>query len=335
MTKDSLTSYQLSLSDLEGLSAYLNNSQRLGKTEKLLTVSVAGEGNMNVVLRVKTTEQSFILKQSRPYVNKYPSVPAPVSRINVETQFYHLLAQNGVWENSAPKVLWFDEANLILCLQDLGTSSDFTDIYKKGVNLSKTEIAQLASRISELHSGPKSEVVIDNEAMRVLNHAHMYVLPLSPNNGFDLNSVLPGLQDSTEKFRNNPKLSKCAKMLGDIYLQKEGETLLHGDFYPGSWLRTTDGIKIIDPEFCFHGKPEFELGVTIAHLKLAQQSNSIMKDLFVYYHFDKRFVGSLFTKCAGREMIRRLIGLAQLPLELNLQERLDLLDEAYDLVVHG
>ena len=63
--------------------------------------------------------------------------------------------------------------------------------------------------------------------------------------------------------------------------------------------------------------------------------SSDLKDLFVYYHFDGRFDGSLMSKFAGIEIIRRLIGLAQLPLELSLEERLELLDSAYELVVNG
>ncbi|MGB0916090.1 MAG: phosphotransferase [Flavobacteriales bacterium] len=335
MTKQSTSGYQLSLQDLEGLSNYLTVTGKLRAEEKLSRISIAGEGNMNVVVRVNTTDRSFILKQSRSYVQKYPTVEAPINRINVEAEFYSLLGNNGVWQKSSPKVLWFDEENRILCLEDLGSSSDFSNIYKKDTDLVKSEISELASLISELHSAGIESEPIENTAMRELNHAHMYVLPLQENNGFDLNSVLPGLQEKTEKFRADGKLKRCAKKLGDIYLEKKGRTLLHGDFYPGSWLRTADGIKLIDPEFSFQGRPEFELGVAIAHLKLAQQSNSIMKDLFVYYHFNKKFDGSLFTKFAGMEIIRRLIGLAQLPLELDLNERLDLLDEAYDLVIHG
>jgi 5-methylthioribose kinase len=104
---------------------------------------------------------------------------------------------------------------------------------------------------------------------------------------------------------------------------------------PEAGSKTAKGFRIIDPEFCFFGRPEFELGVAVAHLKMAQQPDALIKDLFIYYHFDKQFDGSLFTKFAGIEIIRRLIGVAQLPLELTLQERLDLLEEARALVVKG
>jgi len=61
------------------------------------------------------------------------------------------------------------------------------------------------------------------------------------------------------------ELTLRAKELGDLYLS-DGPTLLHGDFYPGSWLRTTQGIRIIDPEFAFTGAAEFDVGVFAAHL---------------------------------------------------------------------
>jgi hypothetical protein len=35
--------------------------------------------------------------------------------------------------------------------------------------------------------------------------------------------------------------------LGEIYLA-DGAQLVHGDFFPGSWLRTPHGPMIIDPE---------------------------------------------------------------------------------------
>lgn len=326
---------QISLDHRVDVETYLKKFERLDSGETIIGLESAGEGNMNVVLRVKTNARSFILKQSRPFVQKYPSVAAPIERIEIEAQFYDLIKENEIWREHTPSIHWYDEENLILCMEDLGSSSDFTDIYKKETNLSKADIAEIAKVISDLHSIPVQPPAIENPEMRKLNHEHIFVLPFMEDNGFNLDSVLPGLQEKTEKFRTDERLKKCAQILGDIYLQKNGQKLLHGDFYPGSWLRTSKGIKIVDPEFCFHGRPEFELGVAIAHLKLAQQTNSIMKDLFVYYHFDSQFDGSLFTKFAGMEMMRRLIGLAQLPLELDLQERLDMLDEAYNLVIHG
>ena len=59
--------------------------------EKILNIKVPGEGNMNVVLRIETNKTSFILKQSRPYVNKYPDIKNSRKRIIVENEFYELI----------------------------------------------------------------------------------------------------------------------------------------------------------------------------------------------------------------------------------------------------
>lgn len=323
---------------IDAVRKYLSDNERLQSGEQLEKLEVAGEGNMNVVLRAFTNCRSFILKQPRPWVRKFPSVSAPVNRILVENEFYRVVRQNEVIRQYTPEIFWFDEKNLILCLEDFGRSSDFTSIYMKGGGLEKTEMADIARVVSELHFNFKDrpeDVRVRNTELRQLNHAHIFKLPLSVENGFNLDSVQSGLQAATEKFRKDETLKKRANELGEIYLSDSGTRLLHGDYYPGSWLNTENGFRMIDPEFCFTGPAEFELAVCVAHLKMAKQPDSLIKDLFVYYHFDSRFDGSLFSKFSGMEMIRRLIGLAQLPLELELNERLELLEEAYELVING
>ncbi|MCB9204152.1 MAG: phosphotransferase [Flavobacteriales bacterium] len=330
--------FMLNEEDPKRVDAYLKSVAFYADGEKLERVSLAGDGNMNVVLRAETNTRSFIIKQSRPWVNKYPDVDAPADRIFQENLFYEIVRQNEELREYTPEVYLFDPANYILCMQDFGDASDFTDIYRKGHQLTKSEMADVSKTISALHFNLKDileENRIENKALRTLNHQHIFVLPLDESNGFDLNLVMPGLHDKTANFRKDPDLKKMAKELGELYLNGKGSKLLHGDYYPGSWLRTAGGVKMIDPEFCFTGTAEFELGVTMAHLKMAQQPDSLMKDLFVYYHFDEKFDGSLFSKFAGMEIIRRIIGLAQLPLELSLAERLSLLDEAYELVITG
>ena len=63
------------------------------KGEKILNVLPAGDSNMNLVLRVQTNERSVILKQSKPYVRKFPQIPAPIERIDVEYQYLSRINQ--------------------------------------------------------------------------------------------------------------------------------------------------------------------------------------------------------------------------------------------------
>ena len=62
-------------SSLSEVEKYLKKELNIfSSDEKILNIKVPGEGNMNVVLRIETSKTSFILKQSRPYVNKYPDI---------------------------------------------------------------------------------------------------------------------------------------------------------------------------------------------------------------------------------------------------------------------
>ena len=62
--------------------------------------------------------------------------------------------------------------------------------------------------------------------MRALNHAHQFDIPLRTGNGGALGAEIPE--------RSN--LPQRVEELGRLYLA-DGPTLLHGDFFPGSWLQ--------------------------------------------------------------------------------------------------
>ena len=103
---------------VDKLNDYLKNRINfLNKNEVLIDTEIPGEGNMNIVIRLITNQRSFILKQSRSFVVKYPKLSAPLNRINVEYNFYSQVGVNSFF----PKVLKFDPKNYILFLEDLGT----------------------------------------------------------------------------------------------------------------------------------------------------------------------------------------------------------------------
>lgn len=336
MNQEYQSHFQLEAGNPKGLEEYLRSREFLADNEVIELIEVAGEGNMNVVLRAKTQHRSFILKQTRPWVKKYPQVQAPVMRVESEYKFYGIAQQHELIKQFTPEIYFFDKKCHLICLQDFGPASDYTSIYRKEVEISRKDIADVVKTISALHHGlprDKESKPLHNLAMRVLNHHHIFEFPFRENNGFNLDQVVDGLQAKTNKFRTDKRLKAEAERLGEMYLTADSNILIHGDYYPGSWLKTNDGFKMIDPEFCFYGIPEFEVGVTLAHLVMAEQRMSVMKDLFLYYYFDDNFDAALMSKFAGIEIMRRVIGLAQLPLEMSLDERLVLLDRAYEMIV--
>ncbi len=233
-----------------------------------------------------------------------------------------------------PSVVKVDEANHIIVLEDLGHSNDYTFLYKQGSVLSQEEAESLSTFLSVLHANCKSSdhnELMANRKLRALNHQHIFLYPLMIENGFDLDTIQPGLQELSMPLKKNGHLKQIAEALGEIYL-KDGTTLLHGDYYPGSWLKTSAGIKIIDPEFCFYGSAEFDLAVMLAHLMLAGQPDIVLETVKSCYKKQPEFNDNLLQQFIGIEVVRRIIGLAQLPLQLSLGEKQGLLNKALSLL---
>ena len=70
------------------LENYLKQNKWLKEDDKVGILEKPGEGNMNFVLRViPESGKSFIIKQSRPWVEKYPQIVAPIDRIKIESEY--------------------------------------------------------------------------------------------------------------------------------------------------------------------------------------------------------------------------------------------------------
>ncbi|MCA1762837.1 MAG: phosphotransferase [Flavobacteriales bacterium] len=316
------------------LQGFLADRNWLQEGESLIGTEIPGDGNMNFTLRLITDQRTVIIKQSRDHIEKYPAVPAPTDRALREAEFYELIATCRSLRQKMPKLLGVDRKNHVLLLEDLGDESDYSSLYREGEQIATKEIKELANFLSTLHLNFHRETSpnrIRNTAMRKLNHQHIFILPYQKENGFDLDSVLPGLSDASMDVKTDSKISTSIKELGEIYL-RDGDHLLHGDFFPGSWLNTKGGIRIIDPEFCFFGPAEFETGVTLAHLKMADQTHAIQKQWVEMYMKHAPLEKELCEKFAAVEVIRRLIGLAQLPLDINLEKRIELLENAREIL---
>ena len=75
----------LSFEKIGELEIYLKSKSLLEANEVLTKIEKPGEGNMNFTMRAYTSfGRTFIVKQSRDYVEKYPSIPAPANRAVIE-----------------------------------------------------------------------------------------------------------------------------------------------------------------------------------------------------------------------------------------------------------
>ncbi len=301
--------------------------------ETILGLTHAGEGNMNRTLRAETGSRTFILKQSVPYVAKYPQIAAPEERIVLEDSFYQAIEADGPLRMRMPGRLGFSPESRLLMLEDVGRGADMLSVYANtgGDAADRGVYTALIYWLWRLHSLRNFDATrFTNDVMRRLNHAHIFVIPLQINNGA---AIDPALAEIAQRFQNDSQLINIASVLGDIYLGNTPHAsqpcLLHGDFYPGSWLRNARlGVMIIDPEFAFCGPPEFDVGVLVAHLTFAGFAQQDIMGILRSYVTPPGFEYSLAIRFAAIEIIRRLLGVAQLPLQATPEQKQSWLETA-------
>lgn len=324
----------LNAAEPEPLAVFLRKAGCLTEDEAVMDCARAGEGNMNCTVRITTRRRSLIVKQSRPWVEKYPQFAAPWDRACREAEFYRLVASQTQVAAMMPRLLHFDAGSRILVLEDLGVAKDYTGIYR-GECFSSAEIHALAGYLSGLHAAyvDAPSPALTNRDMRTLNHAHIFAIPLAANNGLDLDTVTRGLTVAVESLKSDARYCREVARLGRETYLADGPCLLHGDFFPGSLIRTGTVPRVIDPEFGFFGRPEFDVGVLFAHLLLGHQPAALRTQLRRDYQALAHFDDELMLQLAGVEIMRRLIGYAQLPVGYGLDRKRDLLEISRNLVL--
>lgn len=324
------SSWLLTAEAPEQLQQYLKDQAFLNPEETVAEVVSAGEGNMNVTLKVTTSERVFVVKQSRPWVARFPDIPAPVGRIGVEHAYLQATSETEGLANRQPRVYHYDAANFVLILEYLDDAQDMSYLYRAIRPLTMSAVNQLADYLSTLHTLPAGDFPANRE-LRALNHAHIFDLPFQPDNGFPLDDILPGLGALAKPYQEDDELRAAAAKLGEVYLT-DGPTLVHGDFYPGSFMQREGEVFVIDGEFAHPGRAEFDVGVMAAHLQLA----GLPWTEFVYRHYRKSpdFDHLLIHRFRAVEIMRRLIGIAQLPVELDLEQRAALLTQSREMLVN-
>ena len=316
----------LDLHDRAGIDGYLLRRGLAEGSELPARIESAGSGNMNLTLRVTLLNRSLILKQGRPWVEKYDHLEAPWDRTLIEGRFYEAVHDVRAVSSRLPEILDLDPHNHVLALSDVGSLGDFTTIYADGGIPAATldELLDWLKALGGVTIPDDRKDAFANRAMRALNHEHIFRLPLARDNGLDLDRITDGLARAAEELKADLACAARVQALGSRYLE-DGPSLVHGDYFPGSWMKATDGVSIIDPEFCFLGVREFDYGVMLAHLALARTRADPAQRVIAATQRE-RLDTALVLNFAGVEIMRRLIGVAQLPLSHDLNTKRRLLD---------
>ncbi|MGB0370448.1 MAG: phosphotransferase [Opitutales bacterium] len=295
-----------------------------------------GDGNMNITRLLKTNVGTLVMKQSVPWVAKYPSITAPWDRSIREASFYQAVEPIEELSRRMPQLLDMDLGNRTLLFRFEPNTQDCSDIYSNPEVFKEEHAIAAAEWLATLHSTEfDHEKVprITNRDMRALNHEHIFDIPFRPHNGIDLDAITPGLQKVAQDITEDGQLSNKARELGQEYYLADGETLLHGDYFPGSWLRRGNEILVIDPEFAFNGHSSFDVAVALAHFDMAGCQNSLEQTFLNAYRLKTELDLSIVQALRGIEVLRRVIGVAQLPISAGLDTKKSWLEAAREQVL--
>lgn len=285
-----------------------------------VTITPAGDGNINWVQRVARADgASLIVKQARPSLEKFPEYEADTRRIVTE---FDWLEVAGPLDTGAvcPRVLYFDEEDRVLVLEDLGEAERLDSALRGNAPLA-TELAGVGALLGRVHRATWEDSAMARRFpatdMRDLHFAHIYDLPFEKND-FPLSPVVAEraqqLRDGTEV------LEKIAAAREDAHAN--AHCVQHADPQPGNILLTATGPKLLDAEIAHFGDPAFDPGNLLGHLGLASLPGHRVELLraraSAWWDSYREAVGAERAPCfpgvvahAAVEMLRRTIGAAR------------------------
>jgi 5-methylthioribose kinase len=306
------------LSDAE-LPAYLRERGWVADDEPIQCFG-AGDGNINWVRRVCVggcRARSFVVKQARPALERFPQYAAPTERIVCEARWLELASSLDA-EGVCPRVHAFDEAERVLALEDLSHWERLDARLARGVDdaVAVSSLARLLARVHRTTAGrPELAERFANAAMQRLHGDHIFQLPYTEDFG------LPEpVSAAARAVRGDAELCAIAAAARRRYETPAG-ALVHGDVQAGNVLVRPDGgaAKLLDAEIAHVGDPAFDLGTLLAHLALPALARGeapsplVAQALRAYAEAGGRDEPEPALRYAGLELVRRTIGAARVP----------------------
>lgn len=228
-------------------------------------VEPAGDGNINWVRRARSGGHSWIVKQARPALERFPEYRVTTDRILFEARWLETVRPLDA-ERVCPTVVRFDPEARVLVLEDLGRAPRLDHVLARRPGAGVEPARRLARFLGAIHSAtrdPGLAARFENDAMRRLHGDHIFALPFHPNE-FPLP---PALRARAEALWSDRALVAIAEAAYRRYLEPRG-ALVHGDVQAGNVLLGAAGAVLLDAEIAHVGDPAFDLGTLIAHLRL-------------------------------------------------------------------
>ena len=291
-----------------------------------VAVEPVGDGNINWVRRARTAAGSWVVKQARPALERFPEYQAPTERIVIEARFYETVAPFDT-ESVCPRVELFDPEQRVLVLEDLGDAERLDAALARAADVTSAATC-LARFLGAVHRGTSDDAraqpfenfaSFENEAMRRLHGDHIFLLPYRENE-FPLSERVAR---RAEELRDDAALVRTIDDAYARYLETRS-CLVHGDVQPANVLLTDGGPKLLDAEIAHMGDPAFDMGQLLGHLLLPAAArrepgaadSAIAATWRAYtnvWNGAPPFAVADAARYGGIELLRRTVGAARVP----------------------
>lgn len=303
-----------------------------------------GDGNLNLVFRVRSGAESVIVKQALPYLKiAGEGWPLTLDRVRIEAEALRIQAD--LAPGRVPALIAHRPARAAIVLEDLSEHVVWRTALIAGHR--HEGVAEALGEFCARTLVGTSPVTLDSERRATLHR--QFVNPelcaitedlvfTSPYVDSASNRYDPEIADLAAELRADVPLRAAAGRL-KLRFQTRAEALIHGDLHTGSvMVRDGGDPRAIDPEFAFLGPMGFDIGNVLANLAMARTAHAALGDASLAAWLDDaaaRFSAAFadtFGACwpsgvlggdrqladvladaagyAGVEMIRRQVGLA-------------------------
>ncbi|MEM9011349.1 MAG: S-methyl-5-thioribose kinase [Pseudomonadota bacterium] len=248
---------------------------RLGGAPGDWRVEEVGDGNLNLVFKVRGPSGGLAVKQALPYVRLVgESWPLPLSRAHYEHLALTHQARHA--PGLVPEIVHYDAEMALVAMELLephiimrqgmiaGTVyPGFAEAIARFAAATHFQTSDLA-----LSAAEKKALIADfagNTALCKITEDLIFTEPymLAENNRW----TEPYLDGHAAALRADAELKVAISRLKLKFLSS-AEALIHGDLHTGSVMVTEEETRVIDPEFAFVGPMGFDTGAVIANLLL-------------------------------------------------------------------
>jgi 5-methylthioribose kinase len=212
-------------------------------------VEALGWGVSNLVLRVETPGETFVLKQSRPQLRTRDAWFSDLDRVYREQEVMELLGPL-LPPLTVPRVLHSDRDNYVFAMSHAPAGAR---VWKESLLAGEADPAVAGRAGSVL--GRMHQATADHPAVRARFGDHTVFVQLR---------VDPFYRRVQER---RPEVARAVAPLIEQLLSVR-QALCHGDYSPKNILTHEHGFTLVDYETAHHGDPTMDLGFFLSHLVL-------------------------------------------------------------------